>query len=216
MSVDHALLRVLPEVFRDAAERSAPLQALAAVTTDLHSPALQILDGLDEVVDPFRTPERMVGYLASWVDLDWLTLPSPGGIHQPALLHGSAPLRDLMVSSADLSARRGTARGLTDFLARATRVTGFEVEEVSGAFHVRVIAPLGAEDQLDVVRRIVDTLKPAHVTAEVVIAAESPPQSPPQSNPQSKPAPGPSSHPAEDQTAGDSSEPGTSAGGEGQ
>jgi phage tail-like protein len=168
---DHALLGVLPEVFRDAADQSLPLVALAAVATDLHAPVLQILDGLDEVPDPFRTPERMVGYLASWVDLDWLTLPGPDGVSSPALPRGSAPLRDLITASADLSARRGTAGALTDFLRIAMGVSGFVVTEVPGAFHVRVQAPHDVEEYLDVVRRIVATIKPAHVTAEVVLAA---------------------------------------------
>jgi hypothetical protein len=33
---------------------------------------------------------------------------------------------------------------------------------------VRVVVPRGALDQLDTVRRLVDVLKPAHVTAEVI------------------------------------------------
>jgi phage tail-like protein len=169
---DHALLGVLPEVFRDAAHQSPPLVALAAVTTDLHAPVLQILDGLDQVPDPFRTPERMVGYLASWVDLDWLTLPGPDGVSSPALPGGSAPLRDLITASADLSARRGTAGALSEFLRIATGVSGFVVTEVPGAFHLRVLAPPDVEEYLDVVKRIVATLKPAHVTAEVAIAAK--------------------------------------------
>lgn len=175
---DHALLRVLPEVFREAADQSPPLMALAAVAGDLHAPVLQILDGIDDVVDPYRTPERMVCYLASWVDLDWLTVPHPDGGSRPALLHGSAPLRDLITASADLAARRGTARALTDFLRIATGVSGFVVHEVPGAFHVRVLAPHAVEDQIDVVRRIVANVKPAHVTAEVVLAEVVPAPSP--------------------------------------
>jgi phage tail-like protein len=168
---DHILLRVLPEVFRDAADQSPPLVALAAVATDLHAPVVRILDALDHVPDPFRTPERMVGYLASWVDLDWLTLPGPDGVPSPALPRGSAPLRDLITASADLSARRGTAGAMTDFLTIATGVSGYVVLDGPGAFHVRVLAPPEVEEHLEVVRRIVTTLKPAHVTAEVAIAA---------------------------------------------
>lgn len=167
---EHALLGVLPEVFQVAATQSPPLEALAAVATDLHEPVVEVLDRIDEVVDPFRTPEPMVGYLASWVDLGWLTVPGRDASSRPALAGGSAPLRDLITASADLSARRGTPGGLTEFLRLATGVDGFVVEDVPGAFHVTVRAPAAAADQLDTVRRIVDTLKPAHVTAEVVPA----------------------------------------------
>jgi phage tail-like protein len=167
---DHALLRILPEVFRDAADASPPLVALSAVADDLHAPVLQVLSAFDELVDPYRTPERMVGYLASWVDLDWLTVPHPDGGSRPALRNGSAPLRDLITASADLSARRGTARAMADFLTIATGSSGFVIDEVPGAFHVRVLAPHTVADQRGVVERIVATLKPAHVTAEVVLA----------------------------------------------
>lgn len=170
---EDALLEVLPEVFRVAVQTSPPLRAVASVATQLHAPVVARLDHVDEVVDPLRTPEQMVGYLASWVDLDWLTLPAPRGARS-SLAGGSAPLRDLVTAAADLSARRGTPGGMREFLRVATGVDGFVVDDVPGAFHLVVTAPAAAGDQIDAVRRIVHTLKPAHVTAQVVVASAPP------------------------------------------
>ena len=61
-------------------------------------------------------------------------------------------------------------------LERATGVQGYRVEEIvtdqSGEqlpFRVRVVAPREAERYLDLVRRIVEHEKPAHVIATVVV-----------------------------------------------
>jgi len=164
------LLRSLPEVFQVAARTSPPLAALGAVATDLHAPVRALLAGLDRTVDPVRCPPGMVGYLAAWVDLDWLTLPDRHSTTRAALAGGSAPLRDLIAAAADLSARRGTAAGLIRFLHLATGVDGFTVEDRAAAFHVVVHVPAAAAAQVGAVRRIVDALKPAHVTAEVRLA----------------------------------------------
>ena len=168
---DEALLRVLPEVFRTSAEHSAPLRAMAAVADDLHAPARAVLDHLDAYLDPTRCPDRFLGYLASWVDLDWLTLPDREDSARSSLPGGGAPLRDLVLASADLSARRGTPAGLVEFLRLATGVAGHRVDAGGAPFHVVVRVPAAAADQVDVVRRVVAALKPAHVTAQVVVDA---------------------------------------------
>jgi phage tail-like protein len=168
------LVATLPEVFQDAVGQSRPLAALVAVADDLLDPVSQILDVLDRVVDPFRAPERMVGYLASWVDLGWLTIPDSTTGSRSSLAEGNGPLRDLMAASADLAARRGTPAGLVRFLTIATRVEGFKVEDVPGQFHVRVHLPPAAAPQLDTVERIVRTLKPAHVSADLVVDQDKP------------------------------------------
>jgi phage tail-like protein len=183
------LLTSLPEVFQVAARTSAPLAALGAVATDLHAPVRELLATLDRTVDPVRCPPRMVGYLAAWVDLDWLTLPDRHSASRVALAGGSAPLRDLIVRAADLSARRGTAAGLTRFLHLATGVDGFTVEDRADAFHVVVHVPAAAAAQVVAVRRIVDTLKPAHVTAEVRLADAPPTALPPTPAPEPQPEP---------------------------
>lgn len=161
----HDLLDLLPEVIRVAALPGSPLAALGSVADDLHAPVRRVLDGIDDVVDPFRAPDAFVPFLAGWVDLAWLTPTAP----EPVLGVDPSRLRDLVAASADLSARRGTPGGLARFLHLATGVDGFEVEAVPGAFHVRVRIPPAAAEHRDLVAGLVGVLKPAHVTAEVVL-----------------------------------------------
>lgn len=162
------LLGCLPEVFTSACLPGSPLAALVAAADGMQQPISDVLDTLDAQVDPFRASEPMVAYLAGWVDLDWLTLPEPGSSARSSLPLGSAPLRDLIAASAELAALRGTAAGLVRFLELATRTSGFVVED-AGLFHVRVLVPEAARGQAATVARIVATIKPGHVTAEVVL-----------------------------------------------
>lgn len=162
---DALLLGILPEVFTVSATRSAPLRALIAVTADLQAPVLDVLDAVDTLVHPYRAPGQLVPYLASWVDLDWLTGQTPGsgsGI-------GPARQRDLVANAADLSARRGTPAGLVRFLHLATGIAGFGVVDDPGAFHVVVNVPADAARHVDLVERIVRVVKPAHITHDLVI-----------------------------------------------
>lgn len=162
---DALLLGILPEVFQMSAARSAPLRALIAVTADLQAPVLDVLDTVDTLVHPYRAPEQLVTYLASWVDLDWLTGMTPGGGSGV----GPARQRDLVANAADLSARRGTPAGLARFLHLATGVRGFGVEDDPGAFHVVVRIPADAAEHIDLVQRIVGVMKPAHITHDLVV-----------------------------------------------
>ncbi|MFJ4171893.1 phage tail protein [Paenarthrobacter sp. NPDC089714] len=167
MAETSKLLRVLPEVFQVAADTSPPMQALLAVAEDMHAPVRQVLDRIHTVPDPRRAPASLIPFLSRWVDLDWLTLPGPESSRS-----GSIPVarqRDLIVAAAQLSARRGTVDGLTRFLHLATGVPGFDVESVPGAFHIKVMVPAAAADQLELVGRIVKGVKPAHVTDELIV-----------------------------------------------
>ncbi|WP_416417475.1 hypothetical protein [Paenarthrobacter aromaticivorans] len=170
------LLRVLPEVFQVAADTSSPLQALLAVAEDMHGPVRQVLDRIHTVPDPGRAPSSLIPFLSRWVDLDWLTLPGPEGGAGSGSIPGTGAIpisrqRDLIAAAAQLSARRGTVDGLTRFLHLATGVPGFEVESVPGAFHIKVLVPAEAGGQLELIRRIVKGMKPAHVTDEVTVQA---------------------------------------------
>ncbi len=167
-----SLLDCLPQVFQTGATEGGPLRALIAAADDMLDPVAAVLDGLDAVIDPFRSPEPLAAMLAWWVDLGWLTLPDADEVVRSALPGASGPLRDLVAASADLSARRGTAAGMIRFLEIATRTSGFRVEVVPGQFHVRVHVPEAAVSQLDAVSRIVERMKPAHVTAELVNTAD--------------------------------------------
>lgn len=162
------VLDLLPEVIRSTARPGTPLAALGAVAGDMHAPVAAVLDRLDSVVDPFRAPGAFVRHLAGWVDLGWVGVADDeAGAHDGAAMTVHR-LRDLIGACAELSARRGTPAGLARFLHLATGVDGFEVEDSPGAFHVRVRAPDAALDQLELVRRLVTALRPAHVTSEVV------------------------------------------------
>ncbi|MFJ5958023.1 phage tail protein [Paenarthrobacter sp. NPDC092416] len=167
------LLRVLPEVFQVAADTSAPMQALLAVAEDLHRPVRHVLDRIHTVPDPGRAPSSLIPFLSRWVDLDWLTMPGAGEAGTGSAAVPVSRQRDLIAAAAQLSARRGTVDGLTRFLHLATGVSGFDVESVPGAFHIRVLVPAEAAGQLELVRRIVNGVKPAHVTDEIALRTES-------------------------------------------
>ena len=178
--------RLLPEIFQrtlppdEAAD--SPLRAFLSVMETLHAPSEQVLASLDAFFDPYRTPDRFVPYLASWVDLDQLWLDDPTGYTAatlPPFPAGVGRLRALIAAAATLSRWRGTETGLRLFLGTATGVTGFEivedVEDESGEiipFHIRVHVPVAAQAYVGLIRRIVELEKPAYVTYELEMAGE--------------------------------------------
>ena len=163
------LLKVLPEVFQVAANSSSPMQALLGVAEDMHQPVRRVLDQIHTVPDPGRAPSSLIPFLSRWVDLDWLTLPGPEGQSEASSAVPITRQRDLIAAAAQLSSRRGTVDGLTRFLHLATGVGGFDVESVPGAFHIKVHVPAEASGQLELIRRIVKGLKPAHVTDHIEV-----------------------------------------------
>lgn len=162
----------LPQVIAAGAE-AGPLAALLAAADGMPQPVFEILDHLEEWFSPTTAPDPMVCFLASWVDLDWLTLPESTTRARSTLPGGTAPLRDLLLASAELASRRGTAGGMVRFLEIATGRTGFVVED-AGDFHLCVRLPAEADHLIDTVQRIVAATKPAHVTAEVFVAPTEP------------------------------------------
>ncbi|MEE2524075.1 phage tail protein [Pseudarthrobacter sp. J75] len=166
---DSALARVLPEVFQVAATASPPLRALLAVAEDLHRPVRNILDAVATIPHPGQVPSSLVPFLSRWVDLDWLILPDAEAAGSAGAEIPLARQRELIAAASQLSARRGTVDGLVRFLHLATGVRGFTVGSVPGAFHMLVGVPSAAEGQVDLIRRIVDGTKPAHVTAAIMV-----------------------------------------------
>lgn len=166
---DSALARVLPEVFQVAAAASPPLLALLCVAEDLHRPVRNILDAVATIPHPGQVPSSLVPFLSRWVDLDWLILPDAEAAGSAGAEVPLARQRDLIAAASQLSARRGTVDGLVRFLHLATGVRGFTVGSVPGAFHMLVGVPSAAEGQLELVRRIVEGTKPAHVTAAIMV-----------------------------------------------
>lgn len=168
---------LLPEVFRRAILPASPLAALLAVMEASHAPSEAILGDLPAFVDPLRTPDRFVPMLARWVDLERLDDVQGGGIE-------TARMRLLIAMSARIGRRRGTLRGLLEVLMIATGLGGFVVDEAvpsvtsSGRadgpprpFHIQITVPADGASMLELVKAIVEQEKPAHLTADVVLAA---------------------------------------------
>ena len=97
----------LPQVISAGAD-TGPLAALLAAADGMHQPVGDVLDHLETWFHPLSAPDPMVAYLASWVDLDWLTLAESPTRARSTLPGGTVPLRDLLGISADLAATRGT------------------------------------------------------------------------------------------------------------
>lgn len=177
---DEPLFDVLPEVFQVATRTSPALAALLVAADDMQRPIRNLLDSVEHVIDPLCTPQALVPYLSTWVDLDWLTLAGTDASAPPGdgiALHRQ---RDLIAISAELSARRGTAAGIATFLRIATGIDGWAIRSDPDDCRLIVVAPPEAKSQLDVVRRIVAGIKPAHLTDDIHLAEPLAEASPPQ------------------------------------
>ena len=175
-----AIVERLPDIFKEAAtDEDNPLAQLLAVMEQLHDRDEDILAGFGRYVDPRRTTDAFVPYLAGWVDYGWLLLDPPDNpytdVQQP-FAGGVGRLRELIAWAAAESKWRGTSAGLVRLLERATGVQGYRIEETVTddkkqplPFRVRVVVPRGAEQFQDLVGRIVEHEKPAHVIATVAL-----------------------------------------------
>jgi phage tail-like protein len=175
-----AIVERLPDIFKQAATgEENPLAHLLGVMEELHARDEDILAGFGRYVDPRRTTDAFVPYLAAWVDYAWLLLDPPDNpyteVEQP-FTGGVGRLRELIASAAAESKWRGTSAGLVRLLERATGVQGYRIEETVTdeakrplPFRVRVVVPREAEQFQDLVLRIVEHEKPAHVIATVAM-----------------------------------------------
>src|SRR5215207_1350027 len=168
---------LLPGVFQRTLRPGSPLAALLEVMEALHAPSEEALSGFPRILDPRRTPDAFVPMLAAWLDLDRL-FERPAHDVEPSLGRlmpsGLGRLRELTAIAAELSKWRGTRRGLLLFLETATGLKGFEVDEdVPGGdglprpFHLRLHVPPGGKRHRPLIRRIVESEKPAYVTYEL-------------------------------------------------
>ena len=176
-----AIERLLPTVYQLAARPGSPLDAALHVMADLHEPDEQLLASIEEVFDPYRAPAAFVPWLTRWVGLDRLVADAPdevegdgaSGARPGAFAPGLGRLRDVVAIGHALAQWRGTDIGLKMFLTAATGLSGFDVEEPADRpFHLVVTAPAPAAPYAPVLRRIVEHMKPASTTAEVVFAQE--------------------------------------------
>jgi phage tail-like protein len=177
-----AIQSLLPTVFQRTATEGSPLAALLDIMETLHAPSEETLERFADHLSPYRTPDRFVAYLACWVGLERILTDHPEDYARslPPFPSGTGRLRELIATAAWHARWRGTARGLIHFLETATGVAGFTVDEqVPGedgqvrAFHIRVVAPPAVRPLEGLVRRIVESEKPAYVTAELAYGGES-------------------------------------------
>jgi phage tail-like protein len=171
--------RLLPEVFQRTLRNGSPMSAIVKLMEALHGPDEQVLATVDCAFSAYRTPDRLLPFLAEWVDLDRFFPPPPPGAlpgdwSPRSLPTGPGRLRELIAAAAFLSQWRGTARGLRSFLETATGLRGFEIDEtVAGTdglpkpFHIRVRAPEEAAPHRALIDRIIAQEKPAYVTYEL-------------------------------------------------
>lgn len=163
-----AIERLLPAAFVRAAAPGSALGALLDVMEALHAPDEAVLETIDDRFDAYRTPDAFVAFLAGWVAMEDLLMPSgdggPGRLPVPV-----GRMRDVIAESATLASWRGTPYGLRLLLETVTGVAGFVIEEPPDRpFHVRVHVPADAGRYLDLIARVVDGAKPAATTCEIV------------------------------------------------
>lgn len=166
------ILRLLPEVVRESAGDDGVLDALVGAMDDLHAPSEEVLGDLDRWFRPLTAPVAAVPALASWTDLDWLLTGEERAGRAP-FRPGVDALRALIDDVRELSAWRGTARGLTRFLQIATGVPGFQVQAAPHRpFHFEVRVPQAAEPHLGLIERIVAEESPVCATHEITVGVE--------------------------------------------
>lgn len=164
---DERIERLLPSVFRRAIKSDGPLAALIAIIAEFYDPADEAAGALDHYFDPWRCPERFLPLLAAWVDI-----PLP-------ITTGSWRLRELISVAVGLHQVRGTRRALLAFLEAATGLRGFEIDEAvpDGKGNIRpfvvvVRAPAAAHEHAAMIRRIIDSERPAQVQYELEFLAQ--------------------------------------------
>lgn len=172
----------LPEVFERTADAPGnPLGTLLELMERMHAPSEAALERLDRYFDARRAPDSFVPFLAWWVDMGWLMFEDPTAQGAPLRPYppGLGCLREVTATAAGLAKWRGTMRGLVGLLEAATGTSGFRVEEdVRGAdgrplpFRIRVHAPAGAQRHVELIRRIAEHEKPAHVVLDPDIVFE--------------------------------------------
>jgi phage tail-like protein len=166
--VESRLLEYLPTVFRD----DPVMGKFLLIFESILNPVENSVDNLALYFDPLLTPEQLLPWLASWVDLTM----DPGW-----------PLerrRELIKSAAELYRWRGTRRGLAEYLRIYTGVQPEILEYIPGMIldeksrlgvntvlgssgtghHFTVILDLNKSQKIDtrIVRKIIDSQKPAH------------------------------------------------------
>ncbi len=149
--------RLLPAVYRAAAQPGSVLAALLDVMEGMHAPIERRLAAVDDLFAAYRTPEAFLPFLLRCVAMDHIGRSLPPGRQ-----------RDLIARAGELARGRGTGGGLCALLETVTGVAGFAVEEPADRpFHAVVRVPAAARDQLPLIRLVVREEKPAAVTVSI-------------------------------------------------
>jgi phage tail-like protein len=142
-------LAELPVVFHD----SDFLGRFLLIFETLWEPLEQRQDFVELYFNPRTCPERMLGWLASWLDL---SLPE----HWPEQRR-----RRILAEAMDLRRWKGTRYGMTRLIELCVGVTP-EILEEAGApfvFRIRMRSVPGADIDVALVEALVRQHKPAHV-----------------------------------------------------
>jgi phage tail-like protein len=166
----------LPSVFQRTDQRGNLLAAMLDVMEILHAPAEEVIENIDQYFDARRTPDDFVLLLAQWVNLDRIFPSNVIELGSPTMPE-IGRLRELIANATYLSKWRGTKKGLLLFLQMATGAVDFEIDErvkddngQIKPFHLGIRAPQPAEPQADLIRRIIESEKPAHTTYELTFS----------------------------------------------
>lgn len=169
--------QLLPEILRRTSGAGTLLRAILDVMEGLHVNTESRLAHIDQLFNPYGTDPQFIPYLASWLDLERFFDACEGGAstRDEPITSGSGRLRELIARAAYLSKWRGTGHGLRAFLETATGAAGFEIDERPAAehaereaFHIRVRVPASLRIHQALIARIVESEKPAYVTAEIL------------------------------------------------
>lgn len=173
------LLDYLPASYRDDALMGQFLLIFESILTPIEN----TVDNLALYFDPRITPESVLPWLASWVDL---------------ALDPTWPLerrRELVRNAADLYRWRGTRRGLSEYLRIYTGMIPTILEYIPGMIldaktqlgvntllgssgtghHFTVILEIPENSRIDakIVRNIIESQKPAHTIYTLEIRTKS-------------------------------------------
>jgi phage tail-like protein len=147
------IVQLLPAAYQRVFHPGGPLAALLGVMEDLHAASEEQLSHVEDLFHPYRSPDRLLPFLARWVAVDHL---------------GSR--RDLIRGGAALAQSRGTLAGLREAIRLSTGESDVDIEE-AGAFHLIVRLPAGCA-QVEKIRHLVELEKPAATTFEIEIGVQ--------------------------------------------
>ena len=166
--------KLLPAVFQRTVHEGNPLMVLLEVMQEMQEPAENTIRGIDNFFNPYQTTEEFVPFLAFWVDLNRLFVTNEEIDFQSSLTPKIGFLREVIANAAHLSKLRGTNKGLILFLQTITGEKKFSIfEKVKNEqgqilpFHIKVVVPKELNTQTELIRRIIDSEKPIHLTYEI-------------------------------------------------